>query len=93
MSVRRPPPVRRSRGDDASGALVGAPASPAMVQFSVVEIREFERVVGDNPSCSSGMWVRRGVEDGAEGVVNCQEMKCLPRFGLPSVIVDTILDF
>lgn len=27
---------------------------PTMVQFNSVEIRDYERILGDNPSCSSG---------------------------------------
>lgn len=40
-------------------ALYDAPGSRnRTVRFGVVEIREFERCVGDNPSCSSGVPIR-----------------------------------
>lgn len=46
---------------DSSEVIDGSPGesnSSSSVKFSVVEIREFERVVGDNPSCSSGVPIR-----------------------------------
>jgi len=57
-----PPKARggRKRAGNGTGSNVLEPApeglAAAAVKFSVVEIREFERVVGDNPSCSSGMY-------------------------------------
>ncbi|CAB9499836.1 expressed unknown protein [Seminavis robusta] len=54
---------QRRRGNDSSGAFDKSPGS-TLIQFSVVEIREFERVVGDNPSCSSGVPVSIGWNHG-----------------------------
>lgn len=57
---RVPSQQRRKRGHDP--ALNDAPGSSRSqrVKFTMVEIREFERVVGDNPSCSSGVPVSIG---------------------------------
>ena len=64
-AMKQGPPItgtRRRRGPSATTSsntqqrqvLEPAPERRTVISFSVVEIREFERVVGDNPSCSSG---------------------------------------
>lgn len=67
---------RRGRGNDASGALEGPPSSRStLVRFAVVEIREFERVVGDNPSCSSGVPVSIGWNHGKTFTMNLEDFE------------------
>ena len=51
MSVGDDPEEGASRG---SGGSKNQRPRPLNVRFQIVQIREFERIIGDNPSCSSG---------------------------------------
>ena len=57
--VSRHSASRASQGSASRNGSVTTSATPKSqrtpkVQFKHVQVREFERVIGDNPSCSSG---------------------------------------